>query len=87
MSLELSEKSNDNHFGKSYMGNNEQQSDFGTKLLILKTMKMHQRYAKTNHRLVLDADNLLIRYFISPIVNFKTLLISQKTCSDLFKLV
>ena len=64
------------------MGNNEQQSDFGTKLLILKTMKMHQRYAKTNHRLVLDADNLLIRYFISPIVNFQTLLISQKTCSD-----
>ena len=76
------------------MGNNEQQSDFRNKLLILEThqrmnarMKMHQRYAKINHGLVLDADNLLIRYFISPIVNFKTLLISQKTCSDLFKLV
>jgi len=69
------------------MGNNEQQSDFRNKLLILKTTIMHQRYAKINHRRVLDADNLLIRYFISPVVNFKTLLISQKTCSDLFKLV
>ena len=76
------------------MGNNEQQSDFRNKLLILEThqrmnarMKMHQRYAKINHGLVLDADNLLIRYLISPILNFKTLLISQKNCSDLFKLV
>jgi len=79
---------------KTYMGNNEQQSDFRNKLLILEThqrmnarMKMHQRYAKINHGLVLDADNLLIRYLISPILNFKTLLISQKNCSDLFKLV
>ena len=69
------------------MGNNEQQSDFRNKLLILKTMKMHQRYAKINHDLVLDADNLLIRYLISPILIFKTLFISQKNCSDLFKLV
>ena len=69
--LKFSEKSSDNHFGKNIYGKQwTTVSDFRNKLLILKRLKMHQRYAKTNQRLVLDGDNLLIRYFISPIVFF-----------------